>query len=222
MTAIEAIRARHSVRAYTDKPIPQEIRKALCERADALNREGGLHLQLVFDEPHAFSGIMAHYGRFSGVTNYIAVIGKDSDDLAFRAGYCGEQLVLLSQQLGLNTCWVALTFRKTKSAYTLGPGEKLVCVIALGYGATQGTPHHSKAISEISDCGEDTPDWYQNGVEAALLAPTAVNQQKFRLTRNGNRVTLRAGKGPYAALDLGIVRLHFEIGAGKDAFEWAD
>lgn len=60
----------------------------------------------------------------------------------------------------------------------------------------------------------------KNGIEAALLAPTAMNQQKFMFSLNRGKVSVKAGRGFYTKLDLGIVKYHFAIGAGKDNFEW--
>ena len=104
MTLLEAIKERHSVRKYTDEPIPEGTLAVLRNKVWEINKEAGLHIQLVTDEPKAFSGIMA-YGSFSGVKNYFVMAGKKADDLDERIGYYGEQLVLLAQTLGLNTCW---------------------------------------------------------------------------------------------------------------------
>ena len=131
-------------------------------------------------------------------------------------------MVLLAQQLGLNTCWVALTFSKRRSEININKGEKLVCVISLGYGETQGRQHKNRPVEEICACYENSPDWFKAGVDAAMLAPTAINQQKFAFLLDGNEVTATAQKGPYSKTDLGIVKLHFEIGAGKDNFKWAE
>ena len=220
MELMEAIKARHSVRSYSDKAIESEKKQALTEKIAEINAQSGLHIQLICDEPKAFDGFMAHYGKFSGVTNYFALIGKKSDDLSEKCGYYGEQLVLLAQQLGLNTCWVAMTYTKVKSAYQIDAGEKLVIVISLGYGNTQGVPHKSKAAAEVSKADTDS-SWFTGGVEAALLAPTAMNQQKFRFEKKGDKVMATAGTGFYSKIDLGIAKLHFEIGAGKENFEWA-
>ena len=216
----EAIQSRHSVRAYSEKAIGADIKEKLLAKIAELNREGGLHIQLVCDEPKAFDGFMAHYGKFSGVTNYIAMIGKKADDLQERCGYYGEQLVLYAQQLGLNTCWVALTYSKVKSAYQVDAGEKLAIVIAIGYGSTQGVPHKTKNIADVSKADKGA-GWFTAGVEAALLAPTAMNQQKFRFEKKGNTVHASAGTGFYSKIDLGIAKLHFEIGAGTENFQWA-
>ena len=214
---------RHSVRQYLDKPLDAAVLARLEQETEVCNRESGLHIQLIVNEPKAFSGLMAHYGRFSGVSSYFALVGRKGPDLDEKCGYYGERLVLTAQALGLNTCWVALTYSKVKTAFTVGDGEKLVAVIALGYGETQGTAHRSKAFSDVSATPEqDTPDWYRNGIQAALLAPTAMNQQKFRFSlSDGNRVSAQPGTGFYTKMDLGIVKYHFELGAGREQFRWA-
>lgn len=220
MEIMEAMKDRHSVRRYTDKPIDKEILNILQEEIDACNKEGDLHIQLVTDEPRAFDSFMAHYGKFSGVSNYIALVGKKSEILDELCGYYGERLVLKAQQLGLNTCWVAMTYKKIPGAFKIERGEKLTVVISLGYGETQGVAHKSKAVAEVSNAGADTPDWFKAGVEAALLAPTAMNQQKFTLIYADGKVAAKAGLGFYTKVDLGIVKYHFEIGAGKEKFNW--
>ena len=224
----EAVRQRHSVRQYTDEPISAADRAALRDEIERCNVEGNLHMALVCDEPEAFAGGLAHYGSFRGVTDYIVIAGKPAADLDQRAGYYGEKIVLLAQKLGLNTCWVALTFKKRLVRRSIEPGDKLAIVIALGHGSTQGAPHKSKAASAVSSCPGTAPVWFDRGVELALLAPTALNQQKFRFellddaTQAGKpRVKATTGFGSYAAVDLGIAKLHFELGAGASAFEWA-
>ena len=68
MTLIEAIQARHSVRRYREEPLSEEVLKIVQDKVELVNRDSGLHVQLVVNEPKAFSGPMA-YGKFSGVTN---------------------------------------------------------------------------------------------------------------------------------------------------------
>ena len=221
MTELEAIRARHSVRQYLIKPLKPGELAELRSEVDACNRESGLHIQLVVNEPKAFEGAMARYGKFSGVTNYFALVGKAGPDLQETCGYWGERLVLKAQMMGLNTCWVALTFSKVKSAYTLDDGEKLAAVIALGHGATQGAPRKSKTVDEVAKADGPMPDWFKAGMEAVLPAPTAVNQQKFTFTLlEDGRVSAQPGHAFYAKMDLGIAKYHFEVGAGKENFRW--
>ncbi|MBP5171702.1 MAG: nitroreductase [Bacteroidales bacterium] len=230
MTLEEAIAARHSVRAYKEQPLTDDVVKVLQERIAALNEEGSLHIQLILNEPKAFSGTISKYGRFRGVCNYLVMAGPKTYDLDERVGYYGEQLVLLAQTLGLNTCWVGLTYSKIPDTYVLAEGEKIVCYIALGYGKTQGAGHKIKTVAQVSSSTNGAPPpWFVKGVETALLAPTAVNQQKFSFEymgmKNGHHLVM-AHKGfsmiGYTQMDLGIVKYHFEIGAGPDNFVWAN
>lgn len=217
MTIIEAMQQRHSVRSYTDKRIPAETVDRLQEEISACNLESGLHIQLVTEEPKAFDGMMAHYGKFSGVRNYIALIGKSSGHLEEQAGYYGERIALLAQQLGLNTCWVAMTFSKgtVKKSCVIGSGEKLACVLALGYGAVPGKAHTSKPMTDLCKCEGVMPDWFKAGMEAAMLAPTATNQQKFLITLAGDQTEAKSLGGFYSMIDLGIVKYHFEAASGR-------
>ena len=219
MDAWELMRARHSVRNYVNHPLEAEKITALQKAIDDVNREAGLHIQLFTEEPEAFNANAAHYGQFSGCRNYFAMVGpKDADETI---GYYGERLVLLAQELGLNTCWVALTFRKNAVTVDVGADEKLHVVIALGYGETQGVQHKSKAASAVSNLSDSSPQWFRDGVEAALLAPTAINQQKFSFTQDGRLVRARTKLTFYGRMDLGIAKYHFELGAGKENFDWA-
>ena len=227
MTLEEAIEARHSVRAYKEQPLAENVVKVLEEKIAVLNRDGKLHIQLIQNEPKAFLGTMAKYGKFRNVGNYIVMAGQKADDLDERVGYYGEQLVLLAQTLGLNTCWVGLSYSKVSGTYELGEDEKIACYIAIGYGESQGVGHKIKTVEQVSNVSDITPLWFKKGVEAALLAPTAVNQQKFSFEYVGtsnNRHQVRAKKGfsmiGYTKMDLGIAKYHFEIGAGEVNFEW--
>lgn len=212
MDMMETMKARHSVRQYTDRKIEAEKREALSACVKECNKESGLAIQIIFDEPKCFDSMMAHYGKFSGVKNYIALVGKKDADLEEKAGYYGEKLVLKAQELGLNTCWVAMTHGK--STAEIHKGEKLACIIALGYGAVQGVPHKDKPLEQLCNCGADMPDWFSKGMEAVMLAPTAMNQQKFYFTLESGKVSAKAGKGFYTKMDLGIVKYHFEAVTG--------
>ena len=236
MTLLEAIQARHSVRKYIDRPIAEDLIGILQEKVNEVNERGDLHIQLVTNEPKAFKGRMA-YGAFSGVSNYFAMVGRKDETLSERIGYYGEQLVLLAETLGLNTCWVGLTYNNIREAYDKSDDEKLCCMIALGYGNDPGRNMKRKTISQVSNAGDasaelstgTTPQWFRDGVAAALLAPTAINQQKFYFRYLGTDANgigrVKAERTfsifGYTKMDLGIAKLHFEIGAGKDKFDWA-
>ena len=229
MTLQEAIVARHSVRAYKGQPLSDADASRLQEKIDEVNREGRLHIQLIRNEPKAFLGPFARYGKFRGVTDYLVMAGVKADDLDDRIGYYGEQLVLLAQTLGMNTCWVGLSYTKIPGTYVLNDGEVIQAYISIGYGETQGVKHKIKRIDQVSNVGENSPEWFRRGVEAALLAPTAINQQKFYFellpTEDGQLPRVLAKRRfslvGYTQMDLGIAKYHFELAAGTDNFQWA-
>ncbi len=221
MTLQEAIVARHSVRQYQEKPIEAGIIKRLNDEISLCNQEGGLHIQLVLNEPKAFTGGMVKYGRFVGVRNYMAMVGpKGADE---KVGYYGERIVLLAQTLGLNSCWVGLSVGKQPDRYTIAAGEKLHCVIAIGYGATQGVQHPMRPMENFIKINGTMPEWFRRGMEAAILAPTAVHQQKFEFELVDDHTVAartRFSLVGWAKLDLGIVKYNFEVAAGKENFNW--
>ena len=229
MTIQEAIEARHSVRAYTGQPLAADVVEVLEEKISELNEKGHLHMQLIRNETKAFQGKLAKYGKFRGVNDYIVMAGQKADDLDECIGYYGEQLVLLAQTLGLNTCWVGLSYSKVPGTYILEAGEVIEAYISIGYGETQGVSHKIKRVEQVSNANDLTPSWFRQGVEAALLAPTAVNQQKFFFeyipARDGKPVRVLAKRNfsliGFTQMDLGIAKCHFEIGAGIEHFEWA-
>jgi len=225
MELSEAIKLRHSVRKYTDQPIEADKVATLKAAVERCNAASGLNIQLVLNEPKAFNGLfISTYGQFSGVRNYLVMAAPKGKEWEEKVGYYGEQLVLLAQTLGLNTCWVGLTYKKVPTAFSLREGDVIHCEIALGYGANQGKQHPLKPAERFYEASGTIPEWFKAGVEAALLAPTAVNQQKFKfLLQDGNKVATRTFFSPwgYTIIDLGIVKYHFEIAAGKENFEWA-
>ena len=215
MDMLELMRRRHSVRRYTDKPLDSEAVKALTEEMKDCNAESGLLFQLVTDEPEAFAAGKPSYGAFKGCRNYLVLVGKPGLEEA--VGWYGERVVLKAMEWGIHSCWVALTYKKGKAKGEIPKGFKRYMVIALGYGETEGVPHKGKSITDISDYKEGDPDWYRDGLEAALSAPTAVNQQKFRFERDGETAKASvSGFGFYTKVDLGIVKYHFAAVAGKE------
>lgn len=215
----EAIKERHSVRQFKDLPVKSEDKEKLAVLIKECNAESGLNIQLITDDPECFDTFLAHYGKFKNAKNYIAMIGKKSiDKLDQKCGYYGQKIVLEAQTLGLNTCWVAGTYGKGKCKADKNAGEKIVCVIALGYGETNGVPHKSKPLNKLCKVSEadlaDTPAWFKEGLEAAILAPTALNQQKFIVSLEGDEAVITTKRGPMTQLDLGIVKYNFEAASG--------
>lgn len=221
MDILELIKKRRSIRKYNLVKISEESIRELSSLIDVCNKESGMHIQLCVEEPNAFNSLMAHYGKFENVRNYIAFVGEKKENLEEKIGYFGERIVLKATELGLGTCWVASTYNKGKSDAKINKGEKLSIVISLGYSDQNVAPRKSKGKEDISDVNMESPEWYKRGIEAALLAPTAMNQQKFSFSYVGGKIVAKAGRGFYTEMDLGIAKYHFEIAAGKENFEWA-
>ncbi len=55
-------------------------------------------------------------------------------------------------------------------------------------------------------------------MEGVRLAPSAVNQQKYRFSLQNGRPTATSGFGFYTKIDLGIAEYHFDQASGKDWF----
>ena len=212
----EAIRERHSVRHFKNEPIKAEDKEKLEALIKECNQESGLNIQLVIDDPACFKTFLAHYGYFKNVNNYIALVGKKSlENLDELCGYYGEKIVLAAQILGLNTCWVAGTYKKGKCKAALAADEKIVCVIAIGYGENTGTAHKSKPEEKLCDVPEsERPDWFKAGLEAAILAPTAINQQKFLVSLQDGQAVITTKGGAMTKIDLGIVKYNFDAASG--------
>ena len=209
MQMLDLMKERHSVRQYSDKKIDGDVKTKLDTYVASINEESGLSMRIFYNEPNCFNSMLAHYGKLSNVKNYIAIVGKKEEQE--KAGYYGEKLVLKCQELGLNTCWVALT--RGKVNVQTKPQQKLLILIALGYGTNTGVAHKSKPIKEL--CKEDAyPEWFMKGMEAVSLAPTAMNQQKFLFEMKNGQVYAKALRGFYSKIDLGIVKYHFETITG--------
>ena len=221
MTIIEAINARHTVRSYTARAIPQAVKEQLTARIGRNNEKYGLHMQLVVENTEAF-GAFSKLLLAKGVRNYIVLAGENSPNLDEKLGYCGADVMLYAQTLGLNTWWVGGTFSKkgVQKNASIKENERLIGVLAVGYGATQGVPHRSKGPEEISFYKGVEPEWFTRGVQAVLLAPTALNKQAFAIAGDGDAVSITCDNGRFSGVDLGIAKYHFEAGAGKERFRW--
>lgn len=211
MDILELMKERHSVRQYKNQAIELAKREAINALINDVNAKSKLSIQAFYDEPKCFNSFMAHYGKFENVENYIAIVGNKNEQE--KAGYYGEKIVLKCQELGLNTCWVGMTHGKSKAE--IKRGQKLLVIISLGYGETQGAPHKSKSIAELGKADQST-EWFGRGMEAVSLAPTAVNQQKFLFELKNGNVTAKNLGGFYSNMDLGIAKYHFEAATGHE------
>lgn len=225
MITVETIRERHSVREYDGKPLARAEFGALGAVVEECARESGLDIQLVGDNPEVFN-VIARFGLIRGCRTHVAFViddGKACDVVDDEAiGYWGQKIVLAAQDMGLNTCWCALCSRK-KSRAVVAPGKKIRLIIAVGHGKTQGFSRKTKSVEALSsvECAK-APAWFAAAMEAAQLAPTAMNNQNFKITllSDGKTVRIDAPQNGLNVIDEGIVRCNFEIAANEAGADW--
>lgn len=213
MNEIEAIRQRHSVRTYSSARIAPETKEKLCSFIDEVNSAANLQFQFLEDAGKTFAKLLSRAMGLGSAPSVIACIGPDTEDLDEKIGYYGEKIVLYAQQLGLNTCWAG-TFSREKIPVIVQEGQRLTIVIAVGYGVNPGRVRKSKTAEQVSNISSDSPEWFRFAVEMALLAPTAINQQKFDISlQPDGTVSIQDKGGVLSRIDLGIVKYHFDVAA---------
>jgi len=121
-----------SRRKYIPEPLDQADIAVLQKLIDEYNAKENLDIRFVLDNGDAFKGFRKSYGMFSGVTNYIGLIGNKNDILNNeKLGYYGELLVLHATVLGLGTCWVGGTFDRKSCPFDLPDGESIIALSRL-------------------------------------------------------------------------------------------
>ena len=214
----EAMQKRHMVRKYIDKSLPDDLINRINERISMNNEKHKLSMKLMINNNKGVNSIMKLI-MAKGVNNFIILAGDNSENLDERLGYSGADIMLYAQTLGLNTWWVGGTFNRSVSQYV--ENKKVTGIIAIGYGESQGKPHKSKMVEDVSKYnGTVIPSWFISGVDGALLAPTALNKQDFMIIGYGNKVKIECDNGIFTGSNLGLIKYHFELGAGKENFEW--
>ncbi len=219
MTLKEAMYERHTVRKYKDKPLPEDIIELLNKRVFENNSTHNVSVRLITEDESAFNKLI-RLVLAKGVKNYFVLCGNDASDLDERIGYVSADLMLYAQTLGLNTWYVGGTYSR-KAVKQSSPGERVIGVVAVGYGETNGKPHKSKSADQVSSYkGGEAPSWFTEGVKAALLAPTALNKQAFMIRGKENKVSIKCENGIFSGADLGIIKYHFTLAAGMENFEY--
>lgn len=194
---IEDLRIRHSVRAYSDKPIENSIINSINAAITDVNvHEAGMHFQLITNDATPFKGFSRSYGMFKNVNNYIACIVDTSfPNYLERAGYFGMKILMHAFCLGLDTCFVSGTYSAKHVSARIRVGEKLLFLITIGYGEdNKPTPlatlmhkisHRHSGLTPMDFLDTELP-WETicaefplllKGLEAVSYAPSALNKQ---------------------------------------------
>jgi hypothetical protein len=181
-------------------------------------------------------GVVGHYGKIKGAQAFVAFVGDLSEPFVQeQVGYTGEGIILEATSLGLGTCWVGASFRPAVAAsyVPMATDERVLAVTPLGYTGGEwsfeeramsafGKSHRRKDLSELTSGMNpgDWPEWVTEALDAARLAPSAVNRQpwRFRVEPGDVTVSVDTLKDSYRIskrLDCGIAMLHIEISAMK-------
>ncbi len=220
MNIFEAIQERHTTRTYEGKAIEGEVLHELQALITKLNEQGNLHMQQVNGRENAFDDFIIHYGKWTGVTNYIAMVGEDREDLDESCGYYGEQIVLWAQMHGLRTGWLDTQPARPTDAFRVDEGERHVLSIAIGYSEAAKVGPKPALEETMSEVNGEAPEWFHEGMKLAVYAPTAGNQRLFRIHYDEGNVSIKSVPGFLEKVDLGIAKYHFELGSGKDHTIW--
>ena len=231
----DAINIRCSRRTYLPEPVDYGCINKIRTVIDGYNQKAGLNMQLAINRPEAFNGLFKSYGMFKGVKNYIGLIENKNDiHSQEKLGYYGELTVLQATDMRLGTCWVGGTFDRKSCPFMLSEHESIACVITFGSVSNERsmkekfiysmTHRKAKTSEDLYVADEPIPGWFKTGIETVRKAPSAVNRQPvvFTLKKGAVTASVKDVNIHGMALDLGIAKLHFELGAGGGVWDWGN
>ncbi len=224
-------------RRYFDqtRPIEPELLAALSSVCTNFRPFSHARAELVTGSAaNVFKGAIGHYGKINGAPAFIAFIGDmDSPSVQEEVGYMGEGIILEATALQLNTCWVGGFFKPEVAAKLVGvsKNEKVLAVTPVGYAKEAESAgeklmtsfersHWRQPLRKLVTGIEIVkwPEWVRLSLEAARLAPSAVNRQPWGFHVEDSCITVFVRtSGPdfgiSKRLDCGIVMLHIEVAA---------
>ena len=221
MTDLEAIGARTSRRSYAG-PLPAPEQRWLEGAVARANLDAGLDARVVSDGAKVFGGVKSSYGLFAGVHALVLMAGRrDDPSVKELCGYHGERLVLEATKRGLGTCWVGGTYNGAHLQGVLPNREELAAVITIGPVKREKSllrraadAVRTKDSTKLYTADAEPPEWFLQGVAAAACAPSAGNHLPARFAWRGGVATVGVpSENGLALVDLGIAKLHFEVGA---------
>lgn len=230
----QAIESRRSRRRFEPTFLSREQLVQLDNACSTFRPFSDVRNVLVEQSPHSlFKGAVGPYGKIRGANAFIAFIGNMNNvHVQEQVGYMGEGIILEAEAMNIATCWVAL-FRPNvvTSLITINKSEQVMAVTPVGYATAResleervmtgfGFTHRRKPLSDlvIGFDEKDYPQWILSAVEAARLAPSAMNRQPWRFHIETNSITVavnstRREYGVSRRLDCGIAMLHIEVAA---------
>ncbi|MFC1846835.1 nitroreductase family protein [Chloroflexota bacterium] len=229
------IETRRSRRRFDQKPLePKALSQmaAICEKFQPFP---GARSVLIKEPPESvFRGAIGPYGKIKGAPAFVAFIGDmDNPNVYEQVGYTGEGIILEAEAIELATCWVAGFFKRkvVKSLTNISKNERILAVTPVGHASESpsleeklmtgfGLTHKRRALSDLVTGLDESewPQWTKTALEAARLAPSAVNRQpwRFNVTESSITVSVNTSRREYGLpkrLCCGIAMLHIEVAA---------
>jgi hypothetical protein len=228
-----AIFIRRSRRQFDQRPLESTLLVTLhtvCKEFRPFPQAPAVLVTQSVDD--VFKGAIGHYGKIKGAPAFIAFIGDmDNPNIHEQVGYLGEGIILEATALKLGTCWVGGFFRPEVAASltNINKNERVFAVTPIGYVSEDwsleekimagfGRKHQRKPLSELITGLEEEkwPAWMKELLEAARLAPSAVNRQPWRFHIEQHSITISVDnlKDTFTIskrLDCGIAMLHIEV-----------
>lgn len=208
---------RFSVRKFAGQP----QKDAIAELKAVARRLSCNGVRIVLKRNAAvFPHSALWYGRISGTPVYAAFIAKKDTDSRI-IGYIGEAFILECTAMGLGTCWLGASYKKSVVAETvrLDDDEYISCITPIGIPDEAPSKRQRKPLSKLTGLYDDElvelPDWQKAAISCARIAPSALNSQpwKFILAKDSVTVKCISPNFGYGMLDCGIAMLHIELGA---------
>ena len=248
----EHIKNRVSVRTYIEQPLKTEIKEKLLKFSSDLRGPFGGTLRFnLIESDLARKGSKAKlgtYGVIRGASTYVVAVVEKADGDLEDFGYLLEKVVLYATALGLGTCWLGGTFKKSEFGKAIEQKEHeiLPCISPIGYPSSRRSlidstmryvagSKNRKSWEELfflrnfsHPLSEPEADNYLTPLEMLRLAPSASNKQPWRIVKELNKFHfyLQHTKG-YAKVmaydlqrvDMGIAMCHFELIAKERGIE---
>jgi nitroreductase len=233
MSVIETIKQRRSVRGYTGEPLSKEHTGCIEQYISGLEAPFGanVRIRLIHTKTATGNVKLGTYGVIGGAGDFLTLAYGQGPLVEESAAYVFEQVILFCTSLNLGTCWLGGAFsRKDFGGQTdLNPGEKLHIVSPAGYAGgrkrfwdsfigAEGKHHSRKPFGSLffyrdfaTPLTAEAAGIYLQPLEMVRLAPSANNQQSWRVTLDEGALHFyyRKSLAGFNAIDLGIALCHF-------------
>ncbi len=245
MSYIESIISRRSVRTYSDRDISavdmKRIEEIIGKNKDTLfDSKIRFYLTENSDDRRAEGIRYGTYGFIKNAKAFIAGVCVNNRKALIDFGFVLEKTVLDVEMMGISTCWLGGTFKRTDFVrkYVREKEEIIPCVISLGY--EEDKRFGEKIIRSLSKADTRLP-WgklfylddfetplikadaaeLQKPLEMLRLAPSASNKQPWRVicTDGGDicHFYLEKTKG-YSGNNMGFGIQYIDIGIALSHF----